>query len=73
MSLWLANNGTPPPITKTTLEGALAATSHHMWDIHLYPMQLRTLLFLFAEVKLARKMVLVFGRGEGGESCHQNN
>jgi hypothetical protein len=66
-SLGIVDDGGAAPIAATTLEGALAAASHHVWGVHLRPMQLRALLFLFGNDNFERKMLLVARTG-GGKS-----
>ena len=69
--LRLLDNGAPAPIDATPLEGAIAAASHNVWGVHLHPMQLRALLFLFGDDNLARKMLLVARTGgTGGRKSH---
>ena len=64
----LANEGVPSRITAMTLKGALIAASHHVCGIHICPMHLRALLFLFVEDNSAHKMLLVARTDGEGES-----
>ena len=48
--------------------GIFAAVSHRVWGVHVHPMQLRSLLFLFSEDNLVCKILLVARTLGGGRS-----